>query len=144
MGEYTGLRGWVDFNDDTLERYQKMVDNFNNHMTWGEAFLNKHDMSKKVFDFVTDCRAHFIPFGASTYFEEWERNNDTPKLRAEGNRLYFACSLKNYTRTIEKFIDALPDLATAWDLESRFEYDSESKFYRKGVVDEQQAGIESA
>ena len=127
MGTYTGLRGSVTLKDnvaDAVKAYKEL------EQKSSEPYIELWEYVREVTGldlqgFDEDYRADFIPFGAVCYMpEDWVYGNEI-----EGNVLTFTCSLKNYTGTIGKFIDILPVIATAWNLEELHEEASEPVFY---------------
>lgn len=117
MGMYTGLRGTIVLNDLGV---RVAVSDFN----W-ESFTNV----KQLVDFSEDNRAYFIPNGVHCYMpEEWGDSF----VNVHGSVMHFSCSLKNYTGTIEKFIqNVLPVIADEWVLESLYEEDEVATTHKR-------------
>lgn len=133
MGMYTGLRGkvklkpevedlmcyWLYAEDNTCEEY--------NYAMW--LFIGNKLDNVKILNFNDDSRSSFIPNGQVCYMpDDWQNENSI----ALGDTWNFCCSLKNYTNTIQKFIDLLPEIAVSWDLEERYEEWDESVFHKSG------------
>lgn len=134
MGMYTGLRGKVTLTEDVVtfmrEYYESDVLWKIYDSVW-EYVKVQTGLDLKGFE--SDYRCGYIPSGAVCYMpEEWGDND----WMFAGNTLYFTCSLKNYTGTIQKFIDILPIIAIDWDLEKLYEEDTESTFYKSGETNE--------
>ena len=129
MGMYTGLRGSVTFKEsiaDVMKEYYDFADEDYYDSVW-EYIKVQTGLDLKGFE--SDYRCGYIPTGEVCYMpDEWGDND----WQFAGSTLYFTCSLKNYTGTIEKFIDILPIIAVSWDLEKLYEEDSESTFYKSG------------
>ena len=121
---YTGLRGWIEVKEEHWFADGKV--------DW-ESMIGI--IGPKTDEYANKPRSSFIPNGAVFYMEDdWV---DRHKSSLEEGILSFTCSLKNYDGEIDSFIEALPELATRWQLEERYEEDMFSKFHVKGVEDEQ-------
>lgn len=129
MGMYTGLRGSVTFKESIAG---VMKEHMNIEALWQNCDLWAYVVDQTgldLKDYQQDARCDFIPKGMVCYMpDEWGDND----WQFTGSTLYFTCSLKNYTGTIEKFIDILPIIAVSWDLEKLYEEGSESTFYKSG------------
>jgi hypothetical protein len=113
MGMYTELQGTVVFKSEGIAKA------FVSDDQWQE--MQEHTWSTLVQDFKSYSRASWIP------------NGDIRKL--DGKIVQFHTELKNYDRTIEKFLELLPDIADDWTLESKYEEYSEWTLHRKGFDD---------
>lgn len=123
MGMYTGLRGWIEIKEEYQHFFKQLeYDDFD----WGEL-----SAGTKTEDFSKLNRSKMIPFGGICYMDEtW---NDHV-IDFDGKKLFFTCSLKNYSDEIEYFIEALPEFAYRWELEERYEEWEFSTFHiYKGV-----------
>lgn len=120
MGMYTGLRGKVILKEDVAKLFKQYG---NCEGSW--KYVSEYYPSAKLEVFADDQRQWAIPWGASCYMpDDW---GDFTELK--GNELSFACSVKNYTGTISKFLDALPDIAISWELEELYEEFTEVTFH---------------
>lgn len=127
---YTGLRGSVTFKKGVAELVDEWWQYYACEYSNLWHFLNAKGWKyvPEFYVFADDVRSSYIPFGAVCYMpDDWEEH-DSAML--DGATLMFTCSLKNYTGTIQKFIECLPHIADSWDLESRYE-EGESVFYKK-------------
>ncbi len=127
MGQYTGLRGSVTFKESVAD---VMKEHMNSEELWQNCGLWTYVAEKTgldLKDYQQDARCEFIPKGMVCYMPEDWHDNDYYWI---GSTLFFTCSLKNYTGTIEQFVDILPIIAVSWDLESLYEEDSESTKYK--------------
>jgi hypothetical protein len=134
MGMYTGLRGQVVLKKEVAELMKTWymsdipsnIEEQYDYSVW--KFVAVSLDNKHILEFSEDFRAGFIPNGAVCYMPtDWEN-----QLDFVGDTLFFCCSLKNYTGTIDQFIDLLPHIALQWDLEELYEEDSESTFHKSG------------
>lgn len=132
MGMYTGLRVKV----IVKEKYIPMIhcltkgDVFaEDHITWSDyvklyPFLN---------NFASKPRANMIPNGVLSYMpDEWEDNDSfNNNVNLHTGEWVFKCSLKNYHREIETFLEeVLPEIAIAsTHIEYLYEEDEEGTFY---------------
>ncbi len=133
MGMYTGLRGNIVLKPEVAEL---MVEWYDDDIISDEAaklfdwnvwnYVASNLSNEKVASFAQMSRSSFIPNGAVCYMPpDWEFQNNI-----RHGVLYFCCSLKNYCGTIDKFIELLPEIATAWDLEELYEENTESIFHK--------------
>ena len=110
MGMYTGLR----FKGTVKKEFRDKFEDIAMHGNWAES-------DDYMFHAFSDnSRASFIPRGALCYMpEEWEIESIDGRYRIdadgfgrtydkESGRWTFQCSLKNYERTIEEFLDMVP------------------------------------
>jgi hypothetical protein len=122
MGMYTGLRGSVTFKESIAD---VMKEHMNTETLWQNCSLWVYVVDQTgldLKDYQQDARCDFIPKGMVSYMpNDWSDND----FYWVGNTLFFTCSLKNYTGTIEHFISILPIVAVSWDLEELYEEDSE-------------------
>jgi len=131
MGMYTGLRGSVTFKQGISELVNEWWNNDEDEDMWVYVAQRVNYYTPKFKEFTRDRRPSHIPFGAVCYMpDDW---SNIAKSILDGNELYFTCSLKNYTGTIQKFIECLPEIADAWDLESRYEEAESGTFYKKEI-----------
>ena len=100
MGMYTGLR----FKGVVKEKFRKDFGPIAWDGDWGWI------RDEKFQEFSKDYRASFIPMGGLCYMpdnwdedEEFERTYDE-----ETGQWVFQCSLKNYSQTIEAFLELVP------------------------------------
>lgn len=100
MGMYTGLR----FIGTVKSRFRT---NFENIAFYGD-WENSTDMV--LSGFGSESRAHMIPCGALAYMpDEWDTEGKFARYYdPTTGRWAFQCSLKNYSDTIEKFLDIVP------------------------------------
>ena len=118
MGMYTGLRGTIIFNQEIATLIEEWNDVVTGEDIW-EYVYNRTELPSVFGVFAKDTRSSFIPCGALCYMpDEWE---ELGGWCLDGSTMTFACSLKNYNGTIQKFLNALPCIATAWDLEELYE-----------------------
>jgi hypothetical protein len=134
MGMYTGLRGQVVLKKEVAELMKTWymsdipsnVEEQYDYSVW--KFVGVNLDNKHILEFSEDFRATLIPNGAVCYMPiDWENQLDFIE-----DTLFFCCSLKNYTGTIDKFVDLLPHIALQWDLDELYEEDSESVFHKSG------------
>ena len=126
MGMYTGLRGNVQFKASIAE---VMKEYFDVDYLWQKYDLWEWVAKETTLwlnDFEKDFRSDYIPKGVVCYMPDDWGDGDYFWI---GDTLHFTCSLKNYTGTIEKFIGILPTIALSWELEKRYEEDSEPTLY---------------
>lgn len=123
MGMYTGLRGKVVLKDN-------YVDKVGSQLGSEEGFYWENILPKTN-GFNNYSRNGLIPRGfvCSMPFS-W--GDGYSKLN--GNVFEFCCSLKNYSSTIEVFIEeCLPEIALSWELEVLYEEDDEPIYHTKQV-----------
>lgn len=133
MGMYTGLRGQVTLKPEVAKLMGEWYDDdiiseaVAEHFEWNVwNYVAKSLSNDKIAEFAQMSRSSFIPNGAVCYMPpDWEFQREIVQ-----NVLYFCCSLKNYCGTIDAFIQLLPEIATAWDLEELYEEDTESTFHK--------------
>lgn len=131
---YSGLRGTVKLkpevaelmqewmSDDRTSEFSKMYD----HNIW--TYIAIQTDNDNVLDFSKDGRSDFIPYGQVCYMPDGWYNRNTLSCRT----WMFCCSLKNYNGTIDTFIELLPEIATAWDLEELYEEDNLPSIHKSG------------
>jgi hypothetical protein len=118
MGMYTGLRGDVEFKQSVAEVIKEY---FDSDVIWKEYDLWEWVVKQTYLylnDFEKDPRSDYIPKGVVCYMPDDWGDGD---YFWTGNILNFTCSLKNYSSTIQNFIDILPTIAVSWDLEMLYE-----------------------
>ena len=99
MGMYTGLR----FKGVVKEQFRKTFESIAMEGDW------ENSADERFREYGNYDRASFIPMGRLCYMpwddddEEFERSYDE-----ETGRWVFQCSLKNYSETIEEFLDLVP------------------------------------
>lgn len=110
MGMYTGLR----FKGTVKEEFRDKFEDIAMEGRWYESD------DYMFYRFSGNSRAQFIPCGCLAYMpEEWEIESIDRKYTIgtdgfhrtydkESGRWTFQCSLKNYERTIEDFLDMVP------------------------------------
>jgi len=106
MGMYTELRGVVVFKSQVLAKafaYGKHESVDWNH--W--KVMYELTQSDEVKDFINYSRSTWIP------------NGDVRKQ--DGCVVQFHTELKNYDKTIQKFLELLPVIADNWMLEEKYE-----------------------
>lgn len=129
MGMYTGLRGFVKFKEEYVSDIQCYMKR--GVEDWYDLRQIHSVVSFRAF--ATDERSMFIPFGAVCYMpDEWGAS----RCAFEDDTMSFTCSLKNYDRTIEKFLACLPDIAYEWRLEKLYEEDSDITLFTSEVIDD--------
>lgn len=118
MGMYTGLRGQVVLNDEGLALYRADFD-------WGVSSL------EAIRIFGQDGRSSFIPWGVHAYMpDSW--GESFSRVEMCSTVWHFSCSLKNYGRTIEAFIECvLPLIADSWRLEKLHEENDQPEIFEK-------------
>lgn len=135
MGMYTGLRGEITLRPAVAELVREWYDDdivtdeiakefdFN---VW--EYIGHKTYLSEVLDFAKMSRSAFIPNGQVCYMpSDWEDFSTILK----SDVLVFSCSLKNYNGEIGVFVEkVLPEIAISWDLEERYEEDSESTFHK--------------
>ena len=119
MGTYVGIRGTI-----KLLCHHKV--HFSSNLSddvsvlWDGIILSNTA-------FMDDYRCASIPHGTIHDMpDEWEDNWD---WNEKTGVITFSCSLKNYTNTIEKFIEVLPEFASAWKLETHHSETGISEFH---------------
>lgn len=114
MGMYTTLKGTLVFKTEEIAE------------AFCESWEDVAKLEPKVAHFITYSRSGFIP------------NSGKGVSMLEGKIVQFECELKNYSNTIDVFIDLVPSLCDDWMLISRYEESSYEclytpKLYQKGV-----------
>jgi len=123
MGMYTGLRGTVNLKREYLSKIKSLV---SRDLSWMDI------LPECCSEFYTDSRASFIPFGIICYLD-WD---EVVCGVAEDGVFSFACSLKNYNNTIEKFLEyVLPEIAESYYLEEQYEEDEDLTIHTKVIDD---------
>lgn len=99
---YTGLRFIAKLNSNGLEAIKiinKLQASGFGHVVYWEPVREMLDLPE---EWIKDTRANFIPYGHLDCMpDSWERANHVD----EEGRWHVCCSLKNYTDTIEKFLE---------------------------------------
>lgn len=133
MGMYTGLRGKIELKPQVAalmtEWYDDEIvtDEVAKHFDWNVwEYVASHLEDVAIKHWADMPRSSFIPNGMVCYMpDDWDECRDI-----SGNTLTVCCSLKNYNGEIAMFIEqVLPVIADAWELEERYEEDSESTFH---------------
>lgn len=128
MGMYTGLRGFVDVNDEYIDDIKKLVED----KCWRDCFSDDSIPGYDVIaEFKEDCRCDFIPYGVVCYMPEDWREHQPVELFYD--RLSFTCSLKAYGATIERFLNMLPYIAKGWVLQELYEEDHIPTIHAGGI-----------
>lgn len=118
MGMYTGLRGWIEIKEEYQDFFKTLNDP---DFSWFNL-----NAGVKTIRYAQLDRSYFIPRGAVCYMEvDWKENH----INYDGETLWFTCSLKNYEDEIDHFMAALPEFATRWQLEERYEESEFSTFH---------------
>jgi len=160
MGDYTGLRAKVTVKPELREYIKELL---HHSYDWEDAMVSfqilgdwETNPAYKMIDaplksWIKYPRHSFIPFGMHSYMpEEW--GDAYRKFDVETGVWEFSCSVKNYDKTIEYFLENLfPLLVESCEYcEKRFEgYSSPSTFYKlvpggeKFVVDRVITPVES-
>lgn len=134
MGMYTGLRGKVKLKPEVAELMEEWnseerpseFSEIYEHSVW--IYIAVQLGNNKILTFSEDSRSDFIPYGRVCYMpDDWIADYEITGCMWE-----FCCSLKNYNGTIQAFIELLPEIAVAWDLEERYEEWYESVFHEYG------------
>ena len=106
MGMYTGLRVDIKLKEEFVPIIEDLMELHN----WTKV-AEKYPKCGPIVNFSQDHRSDFIPFGAILYVP-WYRDDPRWDDRLDEKRWVFQCSLKNYHRTIEKFLsNVLPEIA---------------------------------
>lgn len=111
MGDYTGLRVDVVLKPEFVPVIEYLMskeiwydtDQNSDEPRW-DAVARKFPQFRFLKDWSLVSRAEFIPFGALAYMP-WGDDDPAWHRRIEGDRWVFQCSLKNYSQTIEKFLE---------------------------------------
>ena len=131
MGMYTGLRGTVELKQNVAEALTSYwYDDNGRYSVW--QYIGAKTGCAETLAFSQDYRSSFIPHGVVCYMpDDWAH-----ECELVGNTLTICCSLKNYDNTIGKFLELLPSIATAWELEKLREGDCGSEFFNEGDENE--------
>lgn len=105
MGQYTFLRADVKIRPDAVKLIETL---FSDQRRWQAVF----DLDTRFNELSLDSRAGFIPFGGV---------DTESKPTFDGTTLRFYCSLKNYEKTIEKFLMVAPLLVLEGTIDTAYE-----------------------
>lgn len=125
MGMYTGLRFKVVIKPEYREILNTIL-NEDDFLEWG--YYENTPFTKEWMNYSRSC---FIPWGAICYMpDDWE-DHSISNFDIKTGIWEVRCSLKNYERTIEYFLEnVLSKIIMSSDLiERRYEEDEESTFY---------------
>lgn len=121
MGMYTGLRGKIQLKKEFVDKIKLLL---NREVEWEEI------LPEECSSFYNDSRASFIPFGVICYLDWDEVYADI----TDSGEFTFACSLKNYDNTIQKFLEnVIPVIAENYYLEEQYEEDWKPTVHKKNL-----------
>ena len=104
MGMYTELRGTIVFKDELTAN---LFTNTACDSVWNALYLESGEYVLRELDLYS--RSHWIPHSGQGV------------SYSSGKIVQFHCELKNYDKTIQKFLEILPVIADNWMLEEKYE-----------------------